>query len=114
MDDLNRRQLLTRGAQGALVLLLGPMELAHGAQLIAVRVWPASDYTRVTLESDTPLQAKHFLVVNPMRLVVDIEGLELNMQLRELVSKVRADDPYIAKVRVGQFKPNIVRLVFDL
>ncbi|MDO9002884.1 MAG: N-acetylmuramoyl-L-alanine amidase [Aquabacterium sp.] len=114
MDDLNRRQLLTRGAQGALVLLLGPMELAHGAQLMAVRVWPASDYTRVTLESDTPLQAKHFLVVNPMRLVVDIEGLELNMQLRELVSKVRADDPYIAKVRVGQFKPNIVRLVFDL
>lgn len=114
MDDLNRRQLLTRGAQGALVLLLGPMELAHGAQLMAVRVWPASDYTRVTLESDTPLQAKHFLVVNPMRLVVDIEGLELNMQLRELVSKVRADDPYIAKVRAGQFKPNIVRLVFDL
>ena len=114
MDDLNRRQLLTRGAQGALVLLLGPMELAHGAQLMAVRVWPASDYTRVTLESDTPLQAKHFLVVNPMRLVVDIEGLELNMQLRELVSKVRADDPYIAKVRAGQYKPNIVRLVFDL
>ena len=114
MDDLNRRQLLTRGAQGALVLLLGPMELAHGAQLMAVRVWPASDYTRVTLESDTPLQAKHFLVVNPMRLVVDIEGLELNTQLRELVSKVRADDPYIAKVRAGQFKPNIVRLVFDL
>ncbi|MBA4110125.1 MAG: N-acetylmuramoyl-L-alanine amidase [Leptothrix sp. (in: Bacteria)] len=114
MDDLNRRQLLTRGAQGALVLLLGPLELAHGAQLMAVRVWPASDYTRVTLESDTPLKAKHFLVVNPLRLVVDIEGLELNMQLRELVSKVRADDPYISKVRAGQFKPNIVRLVFDL
>ncbi|MBC7700145.1 N-acetylmuramoyl-L-alanine amidase [Aquabacterium sp.] len=114
MDDLNRRQLLTRGAQGALVLLLGPMELAHGAQLMAVRVWPASDYTRVTLESDTLLKAKHFLVVNPMRMVVDIEGLELNMQLRELVSKVRADDPYIAKVRAGQYKPNIVRLVFDL
>jgi N-acetylmuramoyl-L-alanine amidase len=114
MDDLNRRQLLTRGAQGALVLLLGPMDLAHGAQLMAVRVWPAADYTRVTLESDSSLQAKHFLVDNPMRLVVDIEGLELNMQLRELVSKVRADDPYIIKVRVGQFKPNIVRLVFDL
>jgi N-acetylmuramoyl-L-alanine amidase len=116
MDDdaLNRRQLLARGLQGSLVLLLGPMELAYGAQLMAVRVWPASDYTRVTLESDTALQAKHFLVVNPMRLVIDIEGLELSMQLRELVSKVRADDPYIAGVRVGQFKPHVVRLVIDL
>ena len=114
MDELNRRQWLTRGAQGALVMWLGPMQLAHGAQLMAVRVWPASDYTRVTLESDTPLQAKHFVVTNPLRLVVDIEGLELNMQLRELVGKVRADDPYIAKVRAGQFKPNVVRLVFDL
>ncbi|MGH6649170.1 N-acetylmuramoyl-L-alanine amidase [Aquabacterium sp.] len=114
MDDLNRRQVLKRGAQGTLVMLLGPMQLARGAQIMAVRVWPASDYTRVTLESDTPLKAKHFLVVNPSRLVVDIEGLELNMQLRELVSKVRADDPYIAKVRAGQYKPDVVRLVLDL
>ncbi|RZI86300.1 MAG: N-acetylmuramoyl-L-alanine amidase [Rubrivivax sp.] len=114
MDDLNRRQLLTRGVQGSLVLMLGPLDLAYGAQLMAVRVWPAADYTRVTLESDTALQAKHFLVVNPMRLVIDIDGLTLSMQLRELVSKVRADDPYIAGVRVGQFKPRVVRLVFDL
>ena len=114
MDDLNRRQLLKRGAQGTLVMLLGPMQLARGAQIMAVRVWPASDYTRVTLESDTPLKARHFLVVNPSRLVVDIEGLVLNMQLRELVSKVRADDPYIAKVRAGQYKPDVVRLVLDL
>lgn len=114
MDDLNRRQVLKRGAQGTLVMLLGPMQLARGAQIMAVRVWPASDYTRVTLESDTPLKAKHFMAFNPSRLVVDIEGLELNMQLRELVSKVRADDPYIAKVRAGQYKPDVVRLVLDL
>jgi len=82
--------------------------------VLAGRVGPASDYTRVTLESETPLQAKHFLVVNPTRLVIDIDGLELSAQLRELVSKVRADDPYIAGVRVGQFKPHVVRLVFDL
>ena len=112
--SLSRRKLLTRGLQGSLVLLLGPLELAYGAQLLAVRVWPASDYTRVTLESDTPLQAKHFLVDNPYRLVIDINGLELSPQLRELVSKVRADDPYIAGVRVGQFKPHVVRLVIDL
>jgi N-acetylmuramoyl-L-alanine amidase len=47
-------------------------------------------------------------------LVVDIDGLELNAALRELVGKVRPDDPYIAGVRVGQFQPRVVRLVFDL
>ncbi|WP_374317675.1 N-acetylmuramoyl-L-alanine amidase [Aquabacterium sp.] len=113
-SGLSRRQLLTGALQGSVLMLLGPMELAHGAQLLAVRVWPASDYTRVTLESDTPLQAKHFLIANPHRLVVDIEGLTLSAQLKELVSKVQPDDPFIAGVRVGQFKANVVRLVFDL
>ena len=34
--------------------------------------------------------------------------------LRELVGKVRADDPFIAGVRVGQNQPRVVRLVIDL
>jgi len=111
---LNRRQCLQRAAQGSLLFLFGPMELAFGAQVMAVRVWPASDYTRVTVESDTPLLAKHFSLAHPDRLVIDIEGLVLNAQLRELVGKIRPDDPYIAGVRVGQFQPTVVRLVLDL
>ncbi|MCV2355859.1 N-acetylmuramoyl-L-alanine amidase [Paucibacter sp. B2R-40] len=103
---------------GALVvgLRLPAPALAAGSfsSIIAVRVWPASDYSRVTLESDKPLQAKHFLVENPDRLVIDIEGLELNAGLRELLGKVRADDPFIGGVRVGQNTPRVVRLVFDL
>ncbi|MBE0547910.1 MAG: N-acetylmuramoyl-L-alanine amidase, partial [Rubrivivax sp.] len=82
--------------------------------IVAVRVWPAQDYTRVTIESDVPLAAAHLLVEAPHRLVVDIDGLELKAALRELVGKVRPDDPYIAGVRVGQFQPRVVRLVFDL
>jgi N-acetylmuramoyl-L-alanine amidase len=109
-----RRQLLKQALGGTLILALGPQELAWGAQLMAVRVWPANDYTRVTLESDTPLNATFFAVDHPNRLVIDIEGLELSPQLKELVRKVRADDPYIAGVRVGQNKPKVVRLVVDL
>jgi N-acetylmuramoyl-L-alanine amidase len=119
---MKRRQLLKAGlttaattaAQGTLVFSLGPAQLAWGAQLMAVRVWPAKDYTRVTLESDTPLSAKHFMMSNPNRLVIDIEGLQLSGQLRELVRKVKADDPYIAGVRAGQYTPTVVRLVIDL
>ena len=106
-----RRRLLQ---WGSLVLSLGLHELARGASLLAVRVWPAADYTRVTLESDVPLQARQPFVPSPPRLAVDIEGLEINPALRELVGKVRADDPHIAGVRVGQFSPGVVRLVFDL
>lgn len=101
-------------SMGSVVLLLGSAELAFGASIVAVRVWPAADYTRVTIESDQPLSQKHFLAENPSRLVIDIDGLELSPALRDLVGKVRADDPFIAGVRAGQNQPRVVRLVIDL
>ncbi len=107
----HRRTLLQ---SGALVLLLGRAQLARGATILGVRVWPANDYTRVTIESDTALVTKYTMVAQPPRLAVDIEGIELNTALRELVGKVRSDDPYITGVRVGQFTPTTVRLVLDL
>jgi N-acetylmuramoyl-L-alanine amidase len=103
-----------RDALGTLVLLLGPAQIVRGATILAVRVWPADDYTRVTIESDAALSEKHFLVREPQRLVIDINGLELSPALRELVGKVRSDDPFIEGVRVGQNQPRVVRLVIDL
>jgi len=108
----SRRRALAR--VGSLVLLLGAREIAWGASIVAVRVWPADDYTRVTIESDSALSARHFLAHGPDRLVIDVDGLELSPQLREIVGKVRSDDPYIAGVRVGQNQPRVVRLVVDL
>ncbi len=70
-----------------------------------MRVWPADDYTRVTLENDSDLKATHFLVPDPHRLVVDIEGLDLNPTLKSLVAKIQSNDPYIKQVRVGQNRP---------
>ncbi len=110
----SRRKLLQQSLGGVVVLWLGPQQLAWGANLVAVRVWPADAYTRVTLESDTALNANFFAIEQPNRLVIDIEGLALSPQIKELISKVRADDPFIAGVRVGQNKPGVVRLVLDL
>ncbi|WP_323745890.1 N-acetylmuramoyl-L-alanine amidase [Diaphorobacter caeni] len=107
----SRRALLKAGT---LVLLLGTQQIARGAAIVAVRVWPAQDYSRVTIESDTKLVTKHTFVETPPRLAVDIEGIDLNPQLRELVAKVRADDPNIAGIRVGQNAPGVVRMVVDL
>ena len=108
----SRREALR--AMGSLVLLLGSAEIVRGASIVAVRVWPADEYTRITIESDTALTERHFLAQNPPRLVIDIDGLELSPALREIVGKVQSDDPFIAGVRVGQNQPRVVRLVIDL
>jgi N-acetylmuramoyl-L-alanine amidase len=116
MSSARRAALRTMG--GLALLLRAPRLLAANGpsspSILAVRVWPAADYTRVTLESDRPLEAKHLLVEGPDRLVIDIDGLELSPGLRELLGKVKADDPFIAGVRVGQNTPRVVRIVFDL
>ena len=109
---LLQRRTVLKG--GSLALLLSGQQIAFGATIVAVRVWPANDYTRVTIESDGRLQSRQLVVGNPPRLAVDIEGIELNPALRELVGKIRPDDPYINGLRVGQFAPEVVRIVFDL
>ena len=107
-----RRRLISV-ATTLLVLPVLP-RLAQAATILAVRTWPADEYTRVTLELDSELKAEHFTLENPHRLVVDIEGLQVSAALNQLISKVRPDDPYIQVLRVAQNRPNVVRLVFDL
>ncbi len=107
-----RRRVLLR--DGTLVLLLGTRQIARGAGIVAVRIWPAPEYSRVTIESDRQLSSTQIVVSNPPRLAVDITGLDLDAQLRELVAKVKADDPFIQGIRVGQQSPGVVRLVVDL
>ena len=106
-----RRRLL-----GAATILLLPVipRIAMAAKLLAVRTWPADDYTRVTLELDSELRAEHFTLETPNRLVVDIQGMEMNPALNELVRKVRPDDPFISSLRVAQNRANVIRIVFDL
>ena len=112
---MKRRTVLKQGLQhGLMALLLTRAHIARGASILAVRIWPAPDYSRVTIESDTELKAKPLYISNPPRLAVDIEGIELNPALKELVAKVQADDPNIAGIRVGQYAAGIVRLVIDL
>ena len=99
---------------GSLVLLLGVQHIARGADILAVRLWPSKDYTRVTIESDREIKARQFLLADPPRVAIDIEGIQLLPALRELIAKVRPEDPNISGIRVGQNSPSVVRLVIDL
>jgi len=79
-----------------------------------VRVWPAQDYTRITIESSQAIRYNQFTIKDPERLVIDLEQVEISEVLNSLSSKIGNDDPYIKNVRVGRFKPGVVRLVLDL
>ncbi|WP_459706332.1 N-acetylmuramoyl-L-alanine amidase [Paraburkholderia sp. 2C] len=110
-----RRQILRAGASTLVLgLSVSAPRLAWASSVLGVRVWPARDYTRVTIESDQPLQTSQQMLQGPDRLVVDLNGLDLDQALKDLVSKIAPNDPQIQSVRVGQYQPHVVRMVFDL
>ena len=114
--DAGRRRLI-RYAGATLLLLVSPAGRAgtdRNPGILAVRVWPAADYTRVAIEHSAPLKYSHFMVKDPDRLVVDLEGIEFNKVLEGLAGKISPDDPNIKLLRAGRFKPGVVRLVMEL
>ena len=114
---LAKRRQLIRFAGATLLLSVTPLgraALARASGILAVRVWPAADYTRVAIEHSEPLKFSHFTIKNPDRLVVDLEGVELNGVLEGMAGKIAADDPNIKLLRAGRFKPGVVRLVMEL
>lgn len=112
---LTRRQIV-RSAAAGLLFCISPVAFGRKSppQFIAVRIWPANAYTRLTIEASQRLQYKFFTLDKPHRLVIDISGVTLNSAVQGLSSKVQRNDPYIASIRVGQNTPETVRLVIDL
>lgn len=117
---LKRRELIREFLHfgGAALLFsvtpFGYAAVSRGSDVVAVRVWPAADYTRVTIEHRIPLKFTHFTIKDPDRLVVDLEDVEFNSVLESMAAKVSPDDPNIKLLRAGRFKPGVVRLVMEL
>ncbi len=116
-------ELLLRVAAAAFVALLLSQFLlaaagsgrARAAESVrAVRIWPAQDYTRLTLESKEPIRHALLNVKNPERLVLDLEDVELPSIQKELLGKLLPNDPYISNLRAARYKPGVVRVVLDL
>lgn len=112
--DYLRRRLLQGAAATWLLSVSGVGVAAATSSVIAVRVWPSSTYTRITLESSTPLKYKQFALANPDRIVIDIENVQLNSVLKGIADQVQTSDPYLKMARIGQFDPQTVRLVLEL
>src|SRR5512143_1464519 len=87
---------------------------AQAMQLSATRLWPSPDYTRITLEAPQPVAHKYFMLSNPDRLVIDLEGVEAGAALDALAGQLTPDDPFIGAIRVGMNRPGVMRLVLNL
>ncbi|CAG0964784.1 N-acetylmuramoyl-L-alanine amidase [Burkholderiales bacterium] len=113
--SLERRRFCQWLAWPALGAALPHLAWANTApQVSAARLWPAREYTRLTLESNAPLPHQVLAVKNPERVVLDLEGIELGGELSQLASRVAGNDPHVTAVRVGRHKPGVVRIVLEL
>jgi N-acetylmuramoyl-L-alanine amidase len=88
--------------------------LSSAATVASARIWPAQEYTRLILESASPIAHQMMLLKDPQRLVLDLEGVEPDGELAQLVQRLRPNDPHIQSIRLSRFRPGIVRLVLDL
>ena len=95
-------------------LILTPALASPAVNVTATRVWPAADYTRITIEASSEISQKMMMLKDPDRLVLDLEGVDLNANLKSLANAISPNDPYIKQVRVANFKQNVVRVVIDL
>ncbi len=88
--------------------------LASAGTVASARIWPAQEYTRLILESSSPIAHQLMLLKDPQRLVLDLDGVEPDGELGELAQRLRPNDPHIQSIRVARFRPAIVRIVLDL
>lgn len=109
------KRLFIKGIVAAYLLSFSKVGFATAlTQIFAIRIWPSSTYTRITLESNLPLQYEQFILVNPDRIVIDIDDLYLNQLIKNIQSRLQPRDPFIKQLRVSQYKDDIVRLVIEL
>ncbi len=94
-----RLQQLLAGIAATLFTAL--TAFAADTAVTSTRVWPAPDYTRVTIESAQPIRHKLFSLDNPERLVLDLEDVALSTTLTEIAGKISVADPYVKGVRAG-------------
>lgn len=113
---MNSRRDLLKTVGAGMLLKLMPVGAfaADQVKFVDVRLWPADEYTRVTLEHAGAIKYKHFLIENPWRMVIDLLDMRLDNTLKDLTSRLHPEDPYVQQIRVGQYDANTVRLVFDL
>ena len=113
--DLNRRNLIKSGVLTLITLAIKPKIFAdeltdlvnqdNKVEIIAVRLWPSSVYTRLTLESENELVAKYKVEKHVLQII--LKDATLNTVLEKLSDKVLTEDPIVKNIQVKQIADNI-------
>ncbi len=111
--SLSRRRALSWALLPA-TQLLAPGAWAQAARIASARLWPAQEYTRLILESPSPLAWQVTPLRDPERVVIDLDGVDVGPEISGLAQRVQAGDPHLAGIRYGRKSPTVLRLVLDL
>ena len=115
MSSLVGRRGILKKSLTLLAFSVIPVYEAKAASLVAVRMWPAEEYTRLTIEHDQPIKFRYFVMrkLKPVRMAVDIEGMKLTTKLKSMIEGVKPNDPYISSIKVSQNTPTTIRINID-
>jgi N-acetylmuramoyl-L-alanine amidase len=87
------------------------------ARVTDIRHWSAQDYTRIVIDVNAQVEyASHLLrrdpsLGKPPRLYIDLESSTLDSSFS---GAIPIGDGLLRKVRAGQYKPRVVRVVLDI
>ncbi len=84
----------------------GPVEVTE------IHKWVGPSYTRVVIGAQGPFQYNTLRLSHPDRIVFDLPNTRLNRAL--LKESVSVNGAYLHDIRVGQFKPDVTRIVLDV
>lgn len=93
------------------LLLAGWTALAPAGEVHQVRIAPSGEETEITIQASGELEVKDFLLTDPVRLIVDIEGARHDLPRYTYEGISRGG---VLRMRTSQFRDGVVRLVFDL
>jgi N-acetylmuramoyl-L-alanine amidase len=96
------------------VQALAPAAWAQPVRVASTRLWPAQEYTRMIVESTTPLAYAVQLLREPERFVLDIVGVDATSEILELPARVQPTDPFVQSIRVGKRPAGGTRIVLML
>jgi N-acetylmuramoyl-L-alanine amidase len=90
-----------------------PDQRSGPALLSKVRFWTQPGYTRVVIELDDATDIRYDRIHKPERMYIDFSGSRLARSLRP-TSTVDVGDGLLQRIRLGQNRRDVARVVFDL
>ncbi|MCX7974059.1 MAG: AMIN domain-containing protein [Candidatus Aminicenantes bacterium] len=92
------------------ILCLSPILFAEEAELKSIRFTQKDDRLEVTAEISGEFGFETFSLIGPKRLVIDLSPIK---SIKALPS-ISVNACGVIRIRCGQFKPEVARIVFDL